>query len=370
MASNSEFYKGKRKRSGPAFLLSFIAAAILALIILLFYALQKYIVISDSALRLDMPFLAAEGSSELSDGEGNTVKVFDRVDIELTVGETDYSNVKASAGEGLGAVKALYVPADKINADSINTAAQRLGDGSALMLELKPASGMLAYSSGVDIATGYGTTGTTELAPIISSLKDKELYLIAAISCCVDETLADRYPKLSLKTDKGAVYKDETGTWLDPYAPELRSYIAALCTELYGMGFDEIVLTNLRHPIPNGGTGFVYSGSTVGTPSPMSAVSGFALGVSRSLRTEKARLSVMINGADTVTNGKNEANGQNVELFYKIFDRVYCNCTTEGAAAEAEAAQRFAELGEAKYRFVPVCYGTAPDTECWVRTES
>jgi len=369
MASKGEFYKGKRKRSGPAFLLSFIAVTLVALVILLFYGLQKHIVISDSGLRLEIPFLADASDSEVTDGEGNAVRVFDKVDIELTVGETDYSNVKATAGAELSAVKALYVPADRINADSINAAAQRLGDGNALMLELKPESGMLAYKSDVDTAAGYGTTGTTELAPIVSSLKDKELYLIASISCCVDNALADRYPKLALKTDKGAVYKDETGTWLDPYAPELRSYIAALCTELSDMGFDEIVLTNLRHPSPTDDTKFVYSGSTVGTPSAMSAVSGFALSISRALRTDDVKLSVMINGSDTIANGKNESNGQNVELFYKVFDRAYCSCTTDGAAAELSAAERFALIGEAKYRFVPVCYGTAPATECWVRTE-
>ena len=363
MASNSEFYRGKRRRSGPAFIISLVVFTLLALTVLLFYGLQKYIVIADSGLRLEIPFLS-DGSASSVDNE----PVFEKVDAELIIGEPDYSNVKATAGAELTELRALFVPADRINADSINSAAQRIGDGNALMLELKPASGMLAYRSGVDTAVSYGTTGTTELAPIVKSLKDKGLYLVASISCCVDDTLADRYPRLTLRTDKGSVYRDEVGTWLDPYAPELRSYIAAICAELSDMGFDEVVLTNIRHPSPSDGTKFVYSGSTTGAPTPMSAVSGFALGVTRALRSDGVKLSAMINGADTIPNGKNDANGQNVELFCKIFDRIYCNCTVDGAAAEYERASRFVEYGEAKYRFVPVCYGVAPTT-CWVKTE-
>ena len=146
MASRSEFYRGKRKRSGPTFVISLVVITLVALVILLFYGLQKYIVISDGGLRLDIPMLS-DGSSEDTGS-----RVFEPVSAELIIGEPDYDNVKAVAGEGLGAIRALFVPSDKINAESLNAYAQKLGDGNALMLELKTSTGLLAWHSGVHIA--------------------------------------------------------------------------------------------------------------------------------------------------------------------------------------------------------------------------
>ena len=363
MASRSEFYRGKRKRSGPTFVISLVVITLVALVILLFYGLQKYIVISDGGLRLDIPMLS-DGSSEDTGS-----RVFEPVSAELIIGEPDYDNVKAVAGEGLEAIRALFVPSDKINAESLNACVQKLGDNNALMLELKTSTGLLAWHSGVHIAEAYGTTGDTELAPLISELKSQGIYLIAQLCCLTDNALADRYPQLSLHTQDGAPFSDSDGAWLDPYSAEVRGYITELCSELADMGFDEVVLTDLRHPVSSDGKTFIYSGSTSTEPTVMGAVSSFAMNVSRKLRTSGLRVSVMVDGS-TLDVGENTENGQNMKLLYKVFDRAYASCPSSDAAAALVKATAFVELGDANARFVPVCYGSTPPTGCSVTVGS
>ena len=108
---SSEFYKGKRKKAAPAFIVSIIVLALIAFVILLFYGLQKYIVITNDGLRLDIPLLREE-SAVSTDGEKHDYKT---TDAELVVGEPDYSNVKATAGEGLSAVNGVDRKSTRLN---------------------------------------------------------------------------------------------------------------------------------------------------------------------------------------------------------------------------------------------------------------
>ena len=70
----------------------------------------------------------------------------------------------------------------------------------------------------------------------------------------------------------------------------------------------------------------------------------------------------MESGIDSVT-------GQNAEVFFKVFDRVYCSTETDSAAGTVSAAERYVELGDINMRLVPMCSGTAPETTSWVLME-
>ena len=172
--NKSEFYRGKRKKTGPALIVSIVVLSLIAFVILLFYGLQKYIVVTNSGLYLDLPILSDKQNVQ-SDDDGSAMREFEQVNAELVIGEPDYTNVRATAGEGLGELKAVLVPADQINADSINAYAESLGKGNTLLLDLKTVTGMLVWKSDTEIAKGYGTSGTVDLKPIISSLHEKKI---------------------------------------------------------------------------------------------------------------------------------------------------------------------------------------------------
>ena len=105
--------------------------------------------------------------------------------------------------------------------------------------------------------------------------------------CFVDNTLASRYTQLTLKTTAGQAYSDASGAWLDPTNATVKSYISSLCSELSKMGVDEIVLLGMRLPEVSG-IEFAYSSTSAVKPTPITAVSGFGISVTRAMRSSSA----------------------------------------------------------------------------------
>ena len=241
MANNSEFYRGKRKKTAPALIATIIILAVIAFVIMLFYGLQKYIVVTNSGLHLEIPFLEDGSSQTVQTDDDNVVRQsFEPVNAQLEVGQADYSNIKATAGKDLSAVKLVYVPASSVTASGIESYLSKSPDATGVLLDVKTVTGMLVWESQADIAKGYGTSGTVDLKSIISSLKEQGKYVAVRMCCFVDNTLASRYTQLTLKTTAGQAYSDASGAWLDPTNATVKSYISSLCSELSKMGVDEI----------------------------------------------------------------------------------------------------------------------------------
>ncbi len=368
MANNSEFYRGKRKKTAPALIATIIILAVIAFVVMLFYGLQKYIVVTNSGLHLEIPFLEdGSGQTAQTDDGEIVVQSFEPVEAQLEIGQADYSNVKATAGEDLSAVKLVYVPASSVTASGVASYLSKAPDATGVLLDVKTVTGMLVWESQADIAKGYGTTGSVDLASIVSSLKEQGKYVAVRMCCFVDNTLASRYTQLALKTTDGQAYSDSSGAWLDPTNATVKSYISSLCSELSKMGVDEIVLLGMRLPDVSG-VEFAYSSSSAVKPTPLTAVSGFGISVTRAMRSASAKMSVQITSSAALSAGGDSSTGQSAEILFKVFDRVYCTSESSAAADLVSGCSDFIELGDAKMRVVPMC-PAAPSTDCWVLME-
>ena len=126
------------------------------------------------------------------------------------------------------------MPYTDLNHDKLMEYANRLNEGNALLLEMKPRSGQLMWNSQAELAVNYGivmpTEQTNAMQGLISELKslDKEIYLAAQISCCIDNTLPTRTQNYSIKTETGLNYQDDNGYWLDAYNFDVRKYVAQM----------------------------------------------------------------------------------------------------------------------------------------------
>lgn len=366
MANNSEFYRGKsKKKLAPALIVTVIVLAVIAFIVLLFYGLQKYIVVTNDGLHLEIPFLQEDGAQLTQNDDGVVVQSFEPVNAELEIGQADYSNIKATAGEGLEPVKLVYVPASSVNESGIESCLAKSEKANGVLLDVKTVTGMLVWASDVDVAKGYGTTGTVDLKSIVSDLKEREMYVAVRLCCFVDNTLASRYTQLALRTTDGSAYSDDNGAWLDPTHAVVKSYIAGLCSELSKMGVDEIVLLGMR--LPNvAGLEFAFSSTSAVKPTPVTAVSGFGISVTRAMRSASAKLSVQLTSSAALQSGTDSVTGQDAQVMFKVFERVYYQTDSDSAASAVSMAQQFVQLGDAKQRLVPMCYDGAPSTSCWV----
>lgn len=383
MARNFEFYKGRRKKRNYALIPFAIILGISALLLAAFYGTQKYAVITKDGVNVELPGMAEEENTVI-DSQGNEVKVFDTVETEIVFDPADYSGVEAVAGENLPGIKAMFVPAEEMTEKKILEYADRLSEGNALLLEMKPRTGRLMWSSSADAAVSFGLSDSSQVAMdmprIVQELKaneEKDIYLAAQISCCVDDSFASRSTTVALRTAYGANYTSEEGTWLDPYNSEVRNYVVQLANELFAMGFDEVVLADVMHPVREKDEDeeeteeqgfFVYTREMSTPPGPVTAVCGFATYVADQLSERSGRLSIYCNSRIALAR-TDESNGQDAALFMKIYDRVYFPTDKYTYSYNVSDIESDVTIGSVYDRLVPVVINYLPNNSSWVYIE-
>lgn len=359
----NEVYKGKHKKRSILGIVLFLLAVLLVGAVVLFYSFQKYLVYGQDGVKLELPILAtpapvSESGSPQQSGDAQA---------ELVVEQPDYSSVATTADADTPVLCALFVPADSVTDEGIKTYQDKMSGYGAtgLVLEVRPDSGQLAYASDVPMAASYGLGGTYDLRTKVKELKEAGVYLAAQINCCADNLLASRNPPIALHNAFGAVFTDADGNmWLDPYSADVRAYAAALVTELSEMGFDEVLLRGAEMPITD--QLIVYSQTLSFTPTPVSAVSGFALSVVRATSACTARVSAVLD-SETLHGALTEVTGQEPELFFKIFDRVCCWADSAWQyGADGETFAPYITVGDAAARYTPVVTGVPDGAQSWV----
>ena len=367
MARTSEYYRGKRKKRNRILIPAAILLGLLSVVVVLFYGMQKYAVITKDAVRIVPPIL----ENTVVDESGEIVE---RPPLETTTAEIvydvpDYSEVEARTGSGLQPLRAIFVKADDMYPEKIEEYAARLNVGNALVLEMKPRSGALKWDSKTWSATAFSLAGdplSGEMQAILARLKQGEeggkapVYLVAQISICRDELYGSRSTTVTLRNDAGFNYMDEDGLWLDAYSLELRNYTVGLVKELYGMGFDEVVLADVAHPVLPEGTTVQYCRRMSTPASATNAVCGFALSVADELKDREGKLSIYVD-SQTALVGRDSENGQDGMLFFKLFDRVYFETDRYAYNFNLADLQGKPIVGSLSERFVPVVYNYLPD---------
>lgn len=282
---------------------------------------------------------------------------------EVEIIYPDFSGVAPVSAGDLPEIRAVYVPAEEVSAEALADAAEGLDSrgANALVLQLKPPDGQLAWASRVKLASSYGVNGTAELGESIAALKAQGVYLVAALSCCVDERMAARNLPMALHDSSGGLYRDGAGYWLDPYNKDARAYILELCTELADMGFDELLLDYVAHPEAD----VVYSLEMSGEPDRVFAVSSLALALTDGLKDKPVAVSAFMD-ARAFRTDERPPNGQDLSFFLTVFSRVYV--ASDGTALESDRARAARVLGEEDslgVRFVPVL-PSASDSGSWL----
>ncbi len=368
MARAQEFYKGRRKRRNYAFLPFLILLALFSVILVLFYGMQKYAVISKDGVSIQLPILS-DGSGTAVDSEGHTIREFQPVSVPLSFDEPDFSYVKSHAGENVQPVRGIFIPAVNVNSGKIIEYAARLVAGNALVLEMKPRSGVCLWESHAQMAEAYSLTQqnevTASMPEMIELLKSQNIYLVAQISCCIDELLPTRTTAYCIHTETGLNYSDGLGTWLDAYNLDLRTWIAEMVQELYDLGFDEVVLADVAHPSLAEAVPLQYTREISTTRSTVTAVCGLAAGVADKLRDREKVLSIYCKTREALVRD-DLTTGQNAVLFMKLFDRVYLETDKFTYAFNVEDIQNNVTVGSVYDRLVPVVVNYIPDNSSWV----
>lgn len=350
MARNNnkpDVYKGRRKKLNVlGIVLSAVAVLIVALFVL-FGAFQKYIVYSNNGISLELPILATPGAEE-EEGE----RVFEQVNAELEITDPDYSDIESQIDEEMEPLRAIFVPAENVNTEGITPYVNKLNSvgGNALVLEVKPSSGQLVWATSVQLAADYGTAGTTDLGVLANTLKEQNIYLVAQLSCCTDDLLAQRYPAAALTLPGGTPYSDADGYWVDPYNATVTQYLTELCRELAGYGFDELLFKNLAMPQTDAALNYTVKLSSL--PTPTSAVCGLAMDLTTA--NTDVLCSVILD-TTSLRNGLSAQSGQDLSVFAKLFDRMYASAgTIWQATVDRSSVDYWMYDGDLALRFIPI----------------
>lgn len=367
MARVQEFYKGRRKRRNYLFIPFVILLAIISIMMVTFYGLQKYAVITKDSVNVELPLLA-DGQT-MVDSQGHEIKVFDPVSVSIVFDEPDYSGVEVTAGSDVPEMRAIFVPYTDLNHDKLMEYAGRLKQGNALLLEMKPRSGQLMWESHAELAVNYGLSPATEstaaMQGLIDELKEENIYLAAQISCCIDELLPTRTAAYTIKTETGMNYRDDNGTWLDAYNQGVRRYVAELARELFDMGFDEVVLADVAHPTLTEEIPLVYTNEMSTQRNTSVAVCGFAISVAQQLEDREGILSIYCDTKPGLVK-TDLTTGQDARLFMKIFDRVYLKTDKSAYSYNVGDIESNVPQGSVYDRLMPVVENYIPDNSSWV----
>ena len=369
MARVQVFYKGRRKRRNYLFIPFVILLAIISVGMVTFYGLQKYAVINKDSVSIELPILADKNA--VFDSQGHEIKSFDPVNVSVVFEEPDYSGVQAVAGAEVEPMRAIFVPYTDLNHDKLQEYVGRLNQGNALLLEMKPRSGQLMWESQAEMAVNYGisvaTDTTAAVRDFLAEMEEKDIYLAAQISCCIDNLLPTRTSAYTIKNEVGMNYQDEKGLWLDAYNEAVRKYAAQMAQELFDMGFDEVVLADVAHPTLTEPVTLLYTNEISTQRDTSLAVCGFAVSVARQLQDrESGALSIYCDTRPGLVK-PDLTTGQDARLFMKLYDRVYLRTDKSAYPYNVEDIQSNVTIGSVYDRLMPVVENYIPsDNSSWV----
>ena len=369
MARVQVFYKGRRKRRNYLFITFVILLAIISLGMVTFYGLQKYAVINKDSVSIELPILADKNA--VFDSQGHQIKSFGPVNVSVVLEEPDYSGIEAVAGEKVKPMRAIFVPYTDLNHDKLQEYVGRLNQGNALLLEMKPRSGQLMWESQAEMAVNYGISVPSEttaaVRDFLAEMEEKDIYLAAQISCCIDNLLPTRTSAYTIKNEVGMNYQDEKGLWLDAYNEAVRKYAAQMAQELFDMGFDEVVLADVAHPTLTEPVTLLYTNEISSQRDTSLAVCGFAVSVARQLQDrESGALSIYCDTRPGLVK-PDLTTGQDARLFMKLYDRVYLKTDKSAYPYNVEDIQSNVTIGSVYDRLMPVVENYIPsDNSSWV----
>ena len=168
MARNKDFYQGRRQRRNYWLIPFILVIGLITLLVVLFYGLQKYAVISDEGVKVSFSDTAA---GLPGDEKGSAEELsFDTVIPEIIFQAPDYSRIEAVAGKNVKPIRAVYISAGEVSIDRLQNAAANLVDGNALMIEMKPRNGQLLWNSKTPVAVSYGSSLDNEFSAQMETL--------------------------------------------------------------------------------------------------------------------------------------------------------------------------------------------------------
>lgn len=194
-----------------------------------------------------------DGSYQLAGVPESGTVIFKRAGYRLGEIPVDEVMTKDLAMEPF-AVRALYAPSAVFEGpgrlDELLALIDRT-EANAIVIDVKETDGKIYWATDLDAAVEAGAVRDNplfDLEELLPALKERGIYTIARMVSMKDNTTAAARPELAvMNVQTGEPWRDNIGgAWLDPSAPGVGEYLAALAGDLADKGFDEVQLDYIR----------------------------------------------------------------------------------------------------------------------------
>jgi hypothetical protein len=156
-------------------------------------------------------------------------------------------------------VKGLYLTVYGIGSTKLREAALEAIERNqlnALVIDVKGDRGLIPFKVDLPLANEIGAQKVItvkDIKALMTSLKEKGLYLIARIVVFKDDPLAAAKPEWAVRKKGGGVFRDrENLRWVDPFRREVWDYNIAIAKMAAEVGFDEVQFDYIRFPDNHG----------------------------------------------------------------------------------------------------------------------
>lgn len=276
---------------------------VLAVAALLF--LEPYIHYTSDGVRVELPFF--QGKGEEPDPPEDTTP------LQLTTPSPSPTNTPEPETDFRG----VLLPAAALTDGTAQSQVDSNG-GTAAIFSMKGTDGALGYQSQTTLGTSSEQEGINEA---IQTLNGGELYTVAYLSCFRDNTLPWNNRALGIHSSSGNWRDDESIRWSSPAVESVRTYVAQVCGELAGLGFDELLLDNCGYPT-RGTVSYIKSDSNYDPDTLTQTMETFFQTLDQTM-AQYPEVKVSVVTSLTVLNGGSDGSGLTLDLLKQYADKVY-----------------------------------------------
>lgn len=345
-------YRGRSRLR--TFLMVLIGALLVLLVLLLaaFFILEPHIIYSADGIRVDLSFLQGKGGGE-TPGVPESAPPLDLATPEPTLAPTP---------EPAPVFHGVLLPAAALYDGTARSQMDAVG-GNAVIFDMKPDEGTLAYISELPLAVDAGACA--EDGAINAAIRllntEEELYTVARVSCFRDNTVPRRNMALALRSSAGNWRDGGNYRWLNAVNPQARAYVVGVCVELAQLGFDELLLDNCAFPT-QGRINTIRANEGYSAEALVPSAEAFFEELESALADyPEIKISVMSSGGVLGGTGE-DSSGQTPELLAQYAWRVW---TPEGLEQEEAYAAELARLGVERERLVCAAGEVRPVERSW-----
>lgn len=276
---------------------------VLAVAALLF--LEPYIHYTSDGVRVELPFF--QGKGEEPDPPEDTTP------LQLTTPSPSPTNTPEPETDFRG----VLLPAAALTDGTAQSQVDSNG-GTAAIFSMKGTDGALGYQSQTTLGTSSDQEGINEA---IQTLNGGELYTVAWLSCFRDNTLPWNNRALGIHSSSGNWRDDESIRWSSPAVESVRTYVAQVCGELAGLGFDELLLDNCGYPT-RGTVSYIKSDSNYDPDTLTQTMETFFQTLDQTM-AQYPEVKVSVVTSLSVLNGGSDGSGLTLDLLKQYADKVY-----------------------------------------------